>query len=413
MAELLIIRFIRVAGNRAPRASPRRPRRTGWIASGGDSCSTTCTLTQAPNPTASSPNAHRRRLRSWIGPTLGALVSVALLWWLFKRVDVPAVGRALLDLSPWASLASALVICASIPLRSQQWRYLLAGAPEVTFALSARAICLGNLVNSVVPARGGEVAKAWLLSRWSGLPFGRILTSLVIARVLDLGCILILLGAMFAFVPIADGIANAVGTDIEPPFSLSEESLDAGLRSFAAVSLTAAVLLAVISLKRKAFGRLMRGLAARVSPAAARIWDRHWNPVEVALGVTRDVRRFWAAVGLNLACWVVFATTPLPMLLALGLDLRSALTATVGIAGLTTLAQLVPAAPTALGTFHATCLLALAICCPEIDAERALAFTLVFHVVDTLGASIPGLLLVPGAWSDLRSVRRSPQDAVE
>lgn len=337
---------------------------------------------------------------------VGTLLSAGLLWWAFRSVDSPAVWSALKEISPWAVLASSLVICLSIPLRAQQWRCLLDGAPEVTAGRSIRAICLGNLINSAVPARAGELAKAWLLSRWSGLPVARVLTSLVIARVLDLGYILVLLGLVFAFVPIADGISVAAGAVQDSPLSIPRDSLNTAMGLFAAAAMTSAVLLILLSLNRARFGGWVGAALGRLSPGAARAWEMLWRPVEQGLGVVRSGRLFWGAVGLNLACWVVFVLTPFPMLLAMGLEPSSALIAMLGIVGLTTLAQLVPAAPTSLGTFHVTCLLALAVCCPEMERERALAFTLLLHPVDTLAAAIPGLFLVPGAWGDLMQARR-------
>jgi len=334
------------------------------------------------------------------------MLSVALLWWLFRRVDGAKVWDALCELSPWAVAASAVVICLSIPLRAQQWRWLLDGAPEVSAWLSIRAISLGNLVNALVPARGGEVVKAWLLARWSGLPFARLITSLAIARVLDLGCILVLLGLMFAFVPLADGISVAAGTDLDSTLSVSRQSLDVAMRTFAAIALTSGTLLVLLGLGRARVGAWVRAGAVRLSPSAANSWDRLWTPIQQALGVIQRPGHFWGAVGLNLACWLLFVMTPVPMLLAMGLDLPGALITALGIVGFTTLAQLIPAAPTGLGTFHATCLVGILICCPEIERERAVAFTLVFHPVDTLAAGLPGLLMLPGAWRDLWSVRR-------
>ena len=359
------------------------------------------------DPTRPKSPDHRRQFRSLLPPMLGTLLSVALLWWLFRRVDVPEVWHAISALSPWAVLASSVVICLSIPLRAQQWRWLLDGPPEVTAGLSIWAICLGNLMNVTIPARGGEVVKAWLLSRRSGLPVSRVITSLVIARVLDLGCILLLLGLMFAFIPTANGISGTAVTVSDLPLSVSQESLNSVMKTLVVATVMSAALLVLLSLNSARFGGCVSSGVARVSPSAARAWDNLWGPVGQALGVIHTVGHFWGAVGLNLLCWLVFVMTPVPMLLTLGLDFSDALVATLGIAGLTTLAQLVPAAPLALGTFHATCLLGLALFCPEVDKESALAFTLVFHLVDMMAASIPGLFLVPGAWGDLRAARRN------
>lgn len=357
-------------------------------------------------PQIPSTNTTRRRLRSVLFTTTGTLLGVALLVWLVRGVDLAEVWRATRQLSPWSVLAATLLICSSIPLRALQWRWLLDGAEEVTSGRAIRAISLGNLFNSILPARGGELVKAWVLSRWTGLPPTRLLTSLVIARVLDLGCVLVLLSLVFVFVPIADGISVAADASPGVPVDISRESLDAAMRVFAAIAFTSAALLVVLAVIRRRFGKTVAALAARLSPAAVRAWARFWDPVEQALGVIRSARHLLGAAALNVSCWVLFLVTPLPMLLSLGLDLERALVATLGIVGLTTLVSMVPTAPVGLGTFHATCMLGLLICCPEIDTERAIAFTLVLHLVDNLAPSVPGLFLLPGAWSEIRSAPR-------
>ena len=357
---------------------------------------------RAPRP----PSRGRRRTRSVLSTVLGTLLSAILLWWIYRSADGPALWRALHDLSPWSVLAAAVVSFLSIPLRSRQLRLLLARTPAVTPSLAVRAICLGNLVNSLVPARGGELVKAFLVSRWAGLALPRVLTALVIARVLDLGCILVLFGLMFAFLPLAGGISAAAGSTGEPLLHLPGGSLALAMIALGVAAALSVVILVVLSLTRVRFGEWAQARIARRSPAAARAWGKLWTPIQEALAVVQTTDHLPGAVALNLLCWLVFFMTPVPMLLALGMEWPDAMLATLGIVGLTTLAHLFPAAPTALGTYHATCLLGLALWCPEIERAQALAFTLVLHPVDTLATGLPGLFMVPGAWDDLRAAKK-------
>ena len=339
-------------------------------------------MTDVNGPPPSASSGGSRRVRSVLSTVLGTILSATLLWWLYRNADGPALWRALHEISPWAVLVAAAISCSSIPLRGRQLRLLLNGAPEVTPWMAVRTICLGNLFNNVLPARGGELVKALLLSRWAGLAFPRVLTASVIARALDLGCILVLFGLMFVF----------------SPQHLRGENLDTAMILFGVTSVVGVAALVVLALNRVRFGAWVR---ARIGPDATRSWDKIWIPVQQALGVFQEADHLWGAVALNVLCWLLFFITPLPLLLALGLEWPQALLTTLGVVGLTTLAHLVPAAPTALGTHHAACLLGLTLWCPEIDRTQALAFTLVLHPVDTLATSIPGLFLVPGSWNDL------------
>ena len=48
-----------------------------------------------------------------------------------------------------------------------------------------RALVVGFTVNNLLPLRMGEVARAYLLSRWCRIPYGSTVASLLVERVLD------------------------------------------------------------------------------------------------------------------------------------------------------------------------------------------------------------------------------------
>src|SRR5437660_5731805 len=84
------------------------------------------------------------------------------------RLIVPAIG--LYFIGVW--------------LRSARWRLLL---PEHSIKTSTlfRALVVGFTVNNLLPLRMGEIARAYLLSRWCRVQYGATIASLVVERVLD------------------------------------------------------------------------------------------------------------------------------------------------------------------------------------------------------------------------------------
>jgi len=68
-------------------------------------------------------------------------------------------------------------------VRAKVWQTLLRDKPkyiDVLFAASE-----GYLLNTFLPFRLGEIGRAFLLSRKSGMRFGEILPTIVIERVVD------------------------------------------------------------------------------------------------------------------------------------------------------------------------------------------------------------------------------------
>jgi glycosyltransferase 2 family protein len=95
-------------------------------------------------------------------------------------------------------------------LRSARWGLLL---PEHSVKTSVlfRALLVGFTVNNLLPLRMGEVARAYLLSRWGRVAYTATVASLLVERVLDgLSLALLLLVALWVL-PSAPGYLWAVG----------------------------------------------------------------------------------------------------------------------------------------------------------------------------------------------------------
>lgn len=114
----------------------------------------------------------------------GLLVSLTLVVAILSLVDFRGV---------WAALqrANFLLLAVFLPisvlwllLRALVWRTLLRGAAKYGAVFSS--MNEGYLLNNFLPFRLGEVGRAFLLSRKSGLPFTGILSTIVIERVTDL-----------------------------------------------------------------------------------------------------------------------------------------------------------------------------------------------------------------------------------
>ena len=104
--------------------------------------------------------------------------------------------------------------------------------------------------------------------------------------------------------------------------------------------------------------------------------------------------RFASAFMCALCCWVLFTLASVPLLMSMGLDRGTSLYAALIITGATTFFQLLPSAPTAVGTFHVGCSLALSWVLPELDGAQALAFAVVLHGVGAFSPVLPGLLWI-------------------
>jgi uncharacterized protein (TIRG00374 family) len=150
--------------------------------------------------------------RRWLP---GALISILLIAVILYFVDLSRVVNAIRS-ADYRLLAVAGVLgFAWMFLRGLVWRTLLRDRPS--YRDTMLALSEGYLLNNFLPFRLGEIGRAFVLSRRSGMSFSEILPTVVIERAVDLFfTALIFLGAL-PFVVGAQGagrIAIIVGAFI-------------------------------------------------------------------------------------------------------------------------------------------------------------------------------------------------------
>src|SRR6187431_2604301 len=133
----------------------------------------------------------------------GALISILLIAAILYFVDLRAMVNAIRNAN-YGLLGIALVIgFIWMGVRAIVWRTLLrerASLKDVFFTIGE-----GYLLNNFLPFRLGEVGRAFLLSRKSGMQFMEILPTIVIERAMDLGYNAVIFLAALPYVVGAEG----------------------------------------------------------------------------------------------------------------------------------------------------------------------------------------------------------------
>src|SRR5688572_28686402 len=126
---------------------------------------------------------------------IGIAISVAFLYWTLRDVDINELWNVLRHshLGWWA--LAVLAATSIFPLRAIRWRLILDPvAPGIPLGMLWRSIAIGMMVNNLVPARAGEVARAYALTRETPkVGFAASFASLAVDRVFDAVVLLFLL----------------------------------------------------------------------------------------------------------------------------------------------------------------------------------------------------------------------------
>lgn len=309
------------------------------------------------------------RLRKTGIAAFGLLVSAVSVILVARSVDLEEAGQLIARAEAGPLIAALAIFLVGVGIRFAIWRTLLPPRPDgsrVSAARLAPILMVGLLGNALLPARLGEVIRAYLVARREGIAFGGALGSVALERVLDTATL-----AVMAFLA-AIGAGAAVW-------------IVQGTGLLAAAGIALVVALATTGL------RPLLGLLNRLSPIGmlavpvAAVYSRLDRFVEWSGGAHRR-RAMATTLGLSAAAWLCNAAMFWMVGKALGASI-SPVDALL-IMAVTVLATAIPSAPAYVGTFE---LAAVAVATSlGLSAETALALAVLAHVLGLLPTAIGG-----------------------
>jgi uncharacterized protein (TIRG00374 family) len=309
---------------------------------------------------------------------VGIALSILLLWFTLRGEDLHEVWTVLSgsNLALWA--ACTVTATAIFPLRARRWQALLAPSQgRLPFGPLWRATAIGMMVNNVVPARAGELARAFALTRErKDVRFSAAFASLAVDRLFD-GVVV---------------LAMMVAATFDPRFPADGRVSGASALGIAATA--SAVLLAVfVALALLAYApqwcyRVSDRVVGAVAPTLAPKLRGLLEGFAAGVGVLRNPR-----LALEVLWWAVllWATNALAFylgFLALGID--APLSAAFFVQGLIAIGVSIPSSPGFFGPFEFAGKAGLALY--AVSDTSAVSWALGFHLL----SFVP--ITVIGAW---------------
>ncbi len=331
----------------------------------------------------------------WKG-LVGILLSLGLLWYAFRDVHPAEVWQQVRRADLGLLLLASVLVTAPFPLRAFRWKPLLRPAyPGSRFRPRFVATTIGFMANNLLPARAGEFARAYALSRLEPIRMSASFGSLVVERMFDGTTVVLFLLASLAW----PGFPQVSGRDFG----------GAALALGAVFAAGFVVLLALVAWPSRAVD-LFERTVARVLPSPVR------RPVVDALeafldGVAaiRDGRLVLVVALWSLVIWLVAGLGVWVGLLAFGI--RLPFVAAIFLQSVIALAVALPSAPGFFGVFEAAARIGL-VQVWGVAAGPALAFAIGFHLAGFIPVSAIGLYYVWRLGLSWREVEES-EEAVE
>jgi uncharacterized protein (TIRG00374 family) len=318
----------------------------------------------------------------WRG-AVGIVLSAGFLYFAFRGIAFAEVMAHVRRANLGLLLLSAVAATCIFPLRALRWRPILDPiAPNLPFSRLWSATAIGMMINNVVPARAGEFARAYALSRSTpAVPFPAAFASLAVDRLFDAVVVLLLMcGAM-----------------LDPAFPRGATFMDRPVSSYATLFLLVtlagiAVLYAVVLFPSRVL-RVYELIARRLAPRLEARGRDALVSLANGLSVLRTPRRFAAVFAWTVVHWLVNALAFWIAFRAVGI--QSPFSAALFLQGLIAIGVSIPQAPGFFGVFETFGKYGLGIY--GVPPDAAVTWAIGFHFL----SYVP--ITVIGAWYFVRA----------
>ena len=320
-----------------------------------------------------------------------ALVTLGLLTLVWKALSTIGIGNivsALATSSPSFVILGLGIMCSAMVMRGFSWLAILRAAlPKASVRVSdaMQGTFIGVLMNSTLPARLGEPARAVVLARRTGRARENVpvvLGTVVSQTLLNIVALIVLGTVMFSSVNLFSGHENTLM-----------------IAAIAPATLLALVLIAPLVLRHGAVGtRSHRVQVALQSARAAMV------RVRAGLVVFRDPKLGTIATVAQLGAWALQWLACYVLLVALGLSHQAGLAGAAAVLFAVNITAVLPATPANLGVFQAACATVLHVGW-HVGVPTGVAYGVILQAVEVATAFLmgtPALLKEGMSWREVR-----------
>lgn len=329
----------------------------------------------------------------WSGArwALALLLAGLAAWLSMRQVHWATLRDALAQLDiPLLALALSAVL-ATTAAKAARWRLLLRPCCKQIGGMHVlRVLLIGQMGNSFLPARLGDLARTALLSPQATGGFLAVLGTILVEKTLDGIVGLCILAGLALWTPLPSWLRSpAVGLVV--------------LTS----TLLAVLFLAAVR-QRRAVELYQPSSLGPPEGTRARI-HRMSTSLAIGLELFRQPGYALLALAWCAVVWGLAALTNVLLLAALGIDAPGWSTWLVLVVGY--IANFLPTVPAQVGVFEYASVLALTVV--GVDPEPALAFALLLHLLVYAPPAVlgpPSMAIEGASWAKLRAARIKSQE---
>ena len=142
---------------------------------------------------------------------LGIVLSGLLLYAAFTNVKVSVLIDGIGDTRLIYVFLGVGAFIISYLIRALLWKTLLRSCNDITVYPLFKSVVIGQMGNSLIPFRGGELLRAYSIKKSRGISISIALTSILVERVFDLVSLIIMIGVLSFYMEIPEFLGLTIG----------------------------------------------------------------------------------------------------------------------------------------------------------------------------------------------------------
>lgn len=324
------------------------------------------------------------------GRLVGFILTGVFLWIVARNVDGSELAAAFAGADYRLVVPAALATFCGYLLRTARWQRIVKPVAPLSFGRAFGILMMGFAANNLLPARLGEVVRAYMLRRHTGARKTYGMATIILERICDGVVLILFLGIISILMPLP-----AWGQEVQ---------------TFSSVLFLGAVVGIVLLLMQESL--VVRIADAVLSALPARLSGPFLRAMEVfisGLHSLKSSRSVIYVILMSIAVWMLEATSYLLMITAFDVRLtpNTPILAAAFLLVVVNLGIMVPSAPGYIATFQFFAYTALGVF--GVPKETGLAVAILSHGMQWLLVTAIGMSFFVRENVTLRGIERQAE----
>lgn len=297
---------------------------------------------------------------------VGIIISLSILYYLFFSVDIKVIWENIKELPLYLYISLFGIYIVNLTLRTFRWSLIIDHSDKVRLQSIFKAIIYGYLLNTLLPAKLGEIAKVEYLSQKYNASRSFFLGTAVIDRIFDVLIIVLFFGLSILYSEIVMSI-------------LMNSWVPVALLLFGFIC----SILLIINIKKidKYLFYLPKKLKLKL--------EIYIDKIDESSKILTSYRKLSIIITLSVIIWMLSCLSCFLILYAMGIQLPFYVYFFVVSAGV--FGMIIPSTSANIGVYHGVATASLMLF--MVSREDALSYAIIAHAFDTIPNITFGLIL--------------------